>query len=81
MNEEEARLHFKRLWREYTDRVLTRCRHIDKDAAIATLIQEAQNAQEHSKQVAAEVLRRCPDLTPAALVEIINKQIPVKRIK
>ena len=81
MREEEARLHFRRLWREYTDRVLTRCKHIDDDAAIATLIQEAQNAQEHSKRVAAEVLRRCPDLTPAALVEIINQQIPVKRMK
>ena len=81
MREEEARLHFRRLWREYTDRVLTRCKHIDSDAAIATLIQEAQNSQEHSRQVAAEVLRRCPEMTPAALVEIINKQIPVKRIK
>ena len=81
MREEEARLHFRRLWREYTDRVLTRCKHIDEDAAITTLIEEAQNAQEHSKRIAAEVLRQCPDLTPAALVEIINKQIPVKRMK
>lgn len=81
MKEEEARLHFRRLWREYTDRVLTRCKHIDEDAAITTLIEEAKNSQEHSRRIMAEVLHRCPEMTLGALVDIINKQINVTKRK
>jgi len=81
MKEEESRLRSRRLWREYTDRVLTRCRQVDEDTAIETLIEEAKNSQEHTRRIMAEVLRLCPELTLGTLLDIINKQINVTKRK
>lgn len=77
MDNRERNLRYKRLWSEYTDRVITTVREtLDDDAAIEVLIEEAKNSNEHAKQVAAEVLRMCPDLTAATLCQIINNKIP-----
>lgn len=78
MDNRERNLRYKRMWSEYTDRVITTAQStLDDDAAIEVLIEEAKNANEHAKQVAAAVLRMCPDLTAATLVQIINNKIPV----